>query len=292
MLRFILSLLFAAVLFGAPLLGQETEIAKTPAQEIAAGIAGLQDKYFEFDLAIKAEGENTGFQGASGHIIWGGTRHFSIEFSGSAITDLGEEEQSFKVVADGKDIYMESEEGVMKVNLDVLEELQPQLLTQISEEGLGIEVDEDSGEEGLGIEADEDSGEEGPDFESVLAAGLAQLTITALPSPAGANDRRFFIIRDLETDEEFGEDEADAATEIMVAFGIDHWLPTLITVEAGEGKGSKISAPSIRFTEEFAEGTFSYSPPEGAQVQDFTPMLQMMAMQMGGQPDDEDELEF
>ncbi len=279
MLRFILSLLFAAVLFGAPLLGQETAIAKTPAQEIAAGIAGLQDKYFEFDLAIKAEGENTGFQGASGHIIWGGTRHFSIEFSGSAITDLGEEEQSFKVVADGKDIYMESEEGVMKVNLDVLEELQPQLLTQISKEGLGIE-------------ADEDSGEEGPDFEAVLAAGLAQHTITALPSPVGANDRRFFIILDLETDEEFGEDEADAAPEIMVAFGIDHWLPTLVTVDAGEGKGTEISASSIRFPEEFAEGTFSYSPPEGAQVQDFTPMLKIMAMQMGGQPDDEDELEF
>ena len=81
-------------------------------------------------------------------------------------------------------------------------------------------------------------------------------------------------------------------TKITIAFGIDHWLPTLITVDAGEGQGAEISASNILFTEEFAEGTFSYTPPEGAQVQDFTPMLQMMAMQMGGQPDDEDELEF
>ena len=278
MLRFIPSLLSATVFLGAPLLGQETEIAKTPAQEIAAGIAGLQNKHFEFDLSIKAEGENTGFQGASGHIIWGGYRHFSIEFSGSAITDLGEEEQSFKVVADGKDIYLESEEGIMKVNLDVIEELQPQLITQITEEGLGI--------------AAEVSGEEGPDFESVLAAGLAKLTIKPLPSPLGAKDRRFSIIPEMKTDEEFGEDEADAPPEIMIAFGIDHWLPALITVDAGEGQGAEISASNILFTEEFAEGTFSYTPPEGAQVQDFTPMLQMMAMQMGGQPDDEDEVEF
>jgi len=290
MLRFILSLLSAVVFLGAPLLGQETEIAKTPAQEIAAGIAGLKDKSFEFDLSLKAkggDGDEGGDTSASGHIAWAGLRNFSIEISATVMSDLGEEEQSFRIVADGTDIYMETgEEGIIKVNIDALEELQPQLMGQLSEQGLE-----------LGASSDKEGS---ASFEEVLLAALSDVTIKALPSPAGVADRRFVFSASTEILEEAGEaltpdtaeELAAGLPEITVAFGKDCWIPTLLEVVVGEENMLQMSHTNIRLTEAFAEGAFVYSPPEGAVVQDMTPMLQMMAAQMVGQPDDEDELEF
>ncbi len=289
MLRFILSLLSATVLLGAPLLGQETEVARTPAQEIAAGIAGLQNKYFEFDLSVKGDLEEAGFQGATGHVVWAGTRHFSIEFSSTAVTDLGEEEESFKAIANGTDIYLESAEGIIKLNLDALTELSPQLMAQITEEGLSVGAEE-----------------EGPDFETVLAEALSKVTIKAIPSPAGSSDRRYTVVPEPVVEVEATADGPEGnvgevketeipgftGPDITVAFGKDHWLPTSIKVDAGEDGFMEIAMGNIRFTEAFPEDAFAYSPPDGAMVQDMTPMLQMMAMQMGEQPDDEDELEF
>ena len=158
--------------------------------------------------------------------------------------------------------------------------------------------------------------EEGPDFETVLAEALSKVTIKAIPSPAGSLDRRYTVVPildpivtieveatgfdEVEVGEEGGAPSPDApeftiapdSPDITVAFGKDHWLPTSIKVDAGEDGFMEIAMGNIRFTEAFPEDAFAYSPPDGAMVQDMTPMLQMMAMQMGEQPDDEDELEF
>ena len=285
MIRILTPLLSASLLLCSSAFSQETQPplenpTRILAQEIAAGIAGLKDKTFELDLSLESKGDGEGGVGetsASGHIAWAGLRMFSIEISATVLGDLGEEEESFRVVADGTDIYMEAgEQGIIKVNIDALGELQPQLMAQVSEQGLELGAS---------------SGEEGVSFEETLADALSKLTIKALPSPTGAADRAFSFI--VPADFPLDPDDIDApAPDITVVFTKEHWIPTLLAISVGEEDQLQLSHTNIRIMEAFPEGTFAYTPPEGEMVQDFTPMLQMLAMQAAQESGDEDELEF
>lgn len=241
----VLTTLLAA---GAPALAQEgAASAAVPAQiqpALPAFVPRLLEigrKPFECDLTLKVNAGEGESTTGSGHLAWASWRQFAMDFQ-----IAGEEPVKVKVVADGSFLSFEGSgsEGTqaLKVSLDLLGTKQG-----MEQMAAGVGGMEQLHAMLAKVECKEE-----------VAGGVRRYS-GKLDDPAGSGMAVSFL---LELDEK-------------------SWFPKRIQVSGGEEGSMELATSSAKFPESIPAERFRYQAPEGVQVMDLTPILQLGAAGAG-----------
>ncbi len=247
-----------------------TTVSQDEPSALAKGLAAIPSKRFAFDVKVSAtEGEGNATS-VTGHLAFGDAKHFAVKMNIEA--KMGDEVQKINVrmTGDGKFLYADMPnpmggEGnqLIKVDMKVLEQafalgVQQSPIPVFDKKGAinASAIDNAMNMVGMTIEKNAEAG-----------------TITlSMKEPGKEDGGTAKIVLDAKT-----------------------YLPK--SLHMAERKDSVIKATFsntklYKDLASFGENYFTFAVPEGAMVQDMTPMVQMMLAQMGGNQGGEEELEF
>jgi outer membrane lipoprotein-sorting protein len=245
-----------------------TTVSLDEPSDLAKGIAALADKLFSFDFAVDGKDGDNAFK-VKGSISFGDPKHFAVKVAVSSSEGEESKEAKLNLVCDGSFLYyhIDSEDAppgmdLGKVRIDLLEKLVKMGASEspfpvFNEKGAlnAASIDKALAQSGLKITPDKEKG----------------IVTLAMPAPEGSKG------------------------SVSIVLDGKSYLPRSVAITEGESMSINATFNNMKIfkeLKEFGEKAFAFVAPEGAAINDMSPMIEMALAQQGGGAGEEEELEF